>query len=120
MHGTLSDFHQGERVDADEFLTLPCDVLVPAAVERVINGENAGKLRCRVLAEAANGPTTPEADEILNQRWAEIFVIPDILCNSGESLSRISNGCRICKIFSGPTSRSPIGYTESLRPLSPR
>jgi glutamate dehydrogenase (NAD(P)+) len=58
-------------------------VLVPAAVERVMNGENAGKLRCRVLAEAANGPTTPDADEILNQRWAEIFVIPDILCNSG-------------------------------------
>jgi glutamate dehydrogenase (NAD(P)+) len=82
-HGTLSDFHQGERVDANEFLTLPCDVLVPAAVERVIDGKNAGNLRCRVLAEAANGPTTPEADEILNQRWAEIFVIPDILCNAG-------------------------------------
>ena len=83
LHGTLSDFHQGERVDANELLTLPCDVLVPAAVERVIDGKNAGNLRCRVLAEAANGPTTPEADEILNQRWAEIFVIPDILCNSG-------------------------------------
>jgi glutamate dehydrogenase (NAD(P)+) len=83
QHGTLSDFHLGERVEPDEFLTLPCDVLVPAAVESVIDGENAGKLRCRVLAEAANGPTTPEADEILNQRWAEIFVIPDILCNAG-------------------------------------
>ena len=70
-------------MDANELLTLPCDVLVPAAVERVIDGKNAGNLRCRVLAEAANGPTTPEADEILNQRWAEIFVIPDILCNSG-------------------------------------
>jgi glutamate dehydrogenase (NAD(P)+) len=79
----LYDFPLGERVDAKEFLTLPCDVLVPAAVERVINEENAGRLRCRILAEAANGPTTPEADEILNQRWAEIFVIPDILCNSG-------------------------------------
>jgi len=83
QHGTLYDFPLGERVDAKEFLTLPCDVLVPAAVERVINEENAGRLRCRVLAEGANGPTTPEADEILNQRWAEIFVIPDILCNSG-------------------------------------
>jgi glutamate dehydrogenase (NAD(P)+) len=82
-HGHLSDFAQGERVDPNEFLTLPCDVLVPAAVERVITGENAGRLKCRVLAEAANGPTTPDADEILNQRWAEIFVIPDILCNSG-------------------------------------
>ena len=82
-HGTLYDFPLGERVDAKEFLTLPCDVLVPAAVERVVNEENAGRLRCRILAEAANGPTTPEADEILNERWAEIFVIPDILCNSG-------------------------------------
>jgi glutamate dehydrogenase (NAD(P)+) len=82
-HGHLSDFAQAERVDPNEFLTLPCDVLVPAAVERVITGENAGRLKCRVLAEAANGPTTPDADEILNQRWAEIFVIPDILCNAG-------------------------------------
>jgi glutamate dehydrogenase (NAD(P)+) len=82
-HGTLYDFPLGERVDPNEFLTLPCDVLVPAAVERVITEENASRLRCRILAEAANGPTTPEADEILNQRWAEILVIPDILCNSG-------------------------------------
>lgn len=83
QYRTLKDFPGGERVDPKEFLTLPCDVLVPAAVERVITKENAGKLRCRVLAEAANGPTTPDADEILNQRWDEIFVIPDILCNSG-------------------------------------
>jgi glutamate dehydrogenase (NAD(P)+) len=82
-HGVLRDFPQGERVDAKEFLTLPCDVLVPAAVERVITAENAGRLRCRILAEAANGPTTPEADVILNDRWDEVFVIPDILCNSG-------------------------------------
>ena len=83
QHGTLRDFPAGERVDPKEFLTLPCDVLVPAAVERVITAENAGRLQCRVLAEAANGPTTPEADEILNQRWADVFVIPDILCNAG-------------------------------------
>jgi glutamate dehydrogenase (NAD(P)+) len=82
-HSRLSDFGQGERVDPKEFLTLPCDVLVPAAVERVIDENNAAQLQCRVLAEAANGPTTPEADEILNQRWAEVFVIPDILCNAG-------------------------------------
>jgi len=82
-HRVLRDFPQGERVDAETFLTLPCDVLVPAAVERVITEKNAGQLKCRVLAEAANGPTTPDADEILNQRWNEIFVIPDILCNSG-------------------------------------
>jgi len=82
-HGVLEGFPQGERVDPQEFLLLPCDVLVPAAVERVITGENAGKLKCRVLAEAANGPVTPDADEVLNQRWEEMFVIPDILCNAG-------------------------------------
>jgi glutamate dehydrogenase (NAD(P)+) len=82
-HGVLRDFPQGERVNAADFLTLPCDVLVPAAVERVITEENAGKLQCRILAEAANGPTTPDADEILNQRWDEVFVIPDVLCNAG-------------------------------------
>ncbi|HEY5811972.1 MAG TPA: Glu/Leu/Phe/Val dehydrogenase [Terrimicrobiaceae bacterium] len=83
QHGTLRDFPHGESVDPAEFLTLPCDVLVPAAVERVITKENASRLKCRILAEAANGPTTPEADEILNQRWADIFLIPDILCNAG-------------------------------------
>jgi glutamate dehydrogenase (NAD(P)+) len=83
QHGTLRDFPLGERVDPNELLTLPCDVLVPAAVERVINHKNAGRLRCRILAEAANGPTTPEADRILNERWNEVFIIPDILCNSG-------------------------------------
>lgn len=83
QHGTLHDFPGGERVDPGELLTMPCDVLVPAAVERVITGGNAGKLRCRILAEAANGPTTPDADEILNQRREEVFVIPDVLCNSG-------------------------------------
>jgi glutamate dehydrogenase (NAD(P)+) len=82
-HGTLRDFPQGERVPSDDFLALPCDVLVPAAVERVINAGNVGRLRCRVLAEAANGPTTPEADEVLNARWDEVFVIPDVLCNAG-------------------------------------
>lgn len=83
VHGVLEGFEQGERVDPREFLTLPCDVLVPAAVERVITEENAGRLKCRVLAEAANGPTTPDADKILDQRWDELFVIPDILCNAG-------------------------------------
>ena len=62
-------------------LTLPCTILLPAALERVINAGNAGKLQCRILAEAANGPTTPEADAIL--AGSDIFVIPDILCNAG-------------------------------------
>ncbi len=66
-----------------EMLVQPCDILIPAAVDRVINGSNAGQLQCRILAEAANGPTTPEADVILDQRQDEILVIPDILCNAG-------------------------------------
>ena len=56
---------------------------IPAAVERVITADNAGKLKCRILAEGANGPTTPEADAVLDQRRDEIFVLPDILCNAG-------------------------------------
>jgi len=83
QHGSLAGFNGAESIDPADLLTLQCDVLVPAAVEGVITGANAGKLRCRILAEAANGPTTPEADVILFQRWNEIFVIPDILCNSG-------------------------------------
>src|SRR5438270_440166 len=68
---------------ANEMVTMPCDVLVPSAVDRVINAGNAAKLKCRILAEGANGPTTPEADLILNERWDELFIIPDILCNAG-------------------------------------
>jgi glutamate dehydrogenase (NAD(P)+) len=81
--GHLRAFAQGDHIDPNELLTMKCDVLVPAAVDRVINKENAAKLQCRVLAEAANGPTTPDADRILEQRWDEVFVIPDILCNAG-------------------------------------
>src|SRR5207245_520570 len=81
--GNLRAFAQGDHLDPKEFLTLPCDVLIPAAVDRVITGKNAGRLKCRILAEAANGPTTPDADLLLEQRWDEIFVIPDILCNAG-------------------------------------
>jgi glutamate dehydrogenase (NAD(P)+) len=81
--GNLRSFDQGEHIDPNELLLQPCDVLVPAAVDRVINDKNAGQLKCRILAEGANGPTTPEADLILEQRWDEIFLIPDILCNAG-------------------------------------
>ena len=83
QHGSLLGFDGADAISPDDLLTLPCDVLVPAAVEGVITEKNAAQLRCRVLAEAANGPTTPEADRILFERWAEVFVIPDILCNAG-------------------------------------
>ena len=82
-HGSLQGFTEADPIPPDDLLTLKCDVLVPAAVEAVITEHNAGKLQCRILAEAANGPTTPAADRILFDRWSEIFVIPDILCNAG-------------------------------------
>jgi glutamate dehydrogenase (NAD(P)+) len=81
--GTLAGWSNEARIAADALLTQKCDVLVPAAVEQVITGENAARLQCRVLAEGANGPTTPEADAVLDRRRDEIFVIPDILCNAG-------------------------------------
>lgn len=65
----------------DELLTCKCDVLIPAALENQITGENAGRIQAKVIIEAANGPTTVEADEILNQRG--IIVVPDILANAG-------------------------------------
>lgn len=81
-HRNLLGWTGGETLPGADFLELPCTVLIPAALERVITPENAGRLRCRVLAEAANGPTTNSADLILNQR-DDIEVIPDILCNTG-------------------------------------
>lgn len=82
-HGSIAGFSSELQCDPAEMLCLPCDVLVPAATEQVIDAAVAAKLRCRVLAEGANGPTTPEADLVLEQRQDEIFLIPDILCNSG-------------------------------------
>src|SRR5882762_6277745 len=66
--GHLRAFAQDDHVDPNELLTMPCDVLVPAAVDRVITEKNAGNLKCRILAEGANGPTTPGADIILESR----------------------------------------------------
>jgi glutamate dehydrogenase (NAD(P)+) len=77
----LRDFPGSEPMPGNELLTTPCTILVPAALERVITQANASRLRCRVLAEAANGPTTPDADAILAD--SDIFIIPDVLCNAG-------------------------------------
>jgi glutamate dehydrogenase (NAD(P)+) len=79
---TVAGFPESEPVTNEQLLLLPCEILVPAALERQITETNAAKIKCRILAEAANGPTTPEADVILNQR-PEVFIIPDILCNAG-------------------------------------
>ncbi len=77
----LKEFGGGREINPDDLITTPCTILVPAALEQQITDKNAAKLKCRILAEAANGPTTPEADEILAS--SDIFVIPDVLCNAG-------------------------------------
>ena len=79
---SVAGFPESEPLTNEQLLVTPCDILVPAALERQITGANAAKIQCRILAEGANGPTTPEADLIIDQR-PEIFVIPDILCNAG-------------------------------------
>ena len=79
--GSIRDFPHGENVDRHEAMFLPCDVLLPAATENVITSETAPRLRCRILCEGANGPTTHLADPILRDK--KIFVIPDILANAG-------------------------------------
>ena len=79
---TLQGFPGGEAITNEQLMEMPCTVLIPAALERVITEKNAGKLKCRILAEGANGPTTNEADRILSER-GDILVIPDVLCNSG-------------------------------------
>jgi len=81
-HPNVAGFPEAEPISNEQLLVTPCDILVPAALERQITEANAGRIQCRILAEAANGPTTPEADKIIEER-TEIFVIPDILCNSG-------------------------------------
>ncbi len=79
--GSILDFPGGENMDKSEALFLECDVLLPAATENVITSENAQHLRCRIVCEGANGPTTAIADEILADK--KIVVIPDILANAG-------------------------------------
>ncbi len=72
---------EGEKVTNDELLELDCDVLVPSAIECVITGENAANVKAGIIVEGANGPTTTEADEILNE--AGVLIVPDILANAG-------------------------------------
>jgi glutamate dehydrogenase (NAD(P)+) len=80
-HGTVVGFPGSDEVSNANLLELDCDILVPAALENQITDHNAGRVKARIVAEAANGPTTPEADAILHDRG--IFMIPDILCNAG-------------------------------------
>jgi glutamate dehydrogenase (NAD(P)+) len=79
--GSITGFAGGEDMDKDEALFLECEVLIPAATENVIHSGNADRIRCKILCEGANGPTTPLADEVLADK--KVFVIPDILANAG-------------------------------------
>jgi glutamate dehydrogenase (NAD(P)+) len=80
-HGTVVGFPGAAEISNAELLEVQCDILIPAALENQITPANAGKVKARIVAEAANGPTTPEADDILHERG--VFMIPDILCNAG-------------------------------------
>ncbi len=80
-HGTVVGFPGAKAVTNAELLEIECDVLIPAALENQITADNAERIKAKIVAEAANGPTTPEADEILFRNGT--FLIPDILCNAG-------------------------------------
>ena len=79
--GSIIGFEGGETVGNDELLELDCDVLIPAAIEGVLTGDNAERVKAPVVVEAANGPTTPDADDVFEDRG--ITVVPDILANAG-------------------------------------
>jgi glutamate dehydrogenase (NAD(P)+) len=78
---TIATFPEAESADPAELMLTECEILVPAATENQITSQNADRVKCRILAEGANGPTTAAADDILAEK--KVFVIPDILCNAG-------------------------------------
>ena len=80
-HYHLAGFQGGQWITNDELLACPCDILIPAAIEQVLTKNNAAQVQARIVVELANGPTTPEADAILEQKG--VVVIPDILANAG-------------------------------------
>jgi glutamate dehydrogenase (NAD(P)+) len=79
--GSITGFAGGEDMDKTDAMFLECDVLLPAATENVLTSQNAHRVRCKILCEGANGPTTPLADLVLADQ--NVFVIPDILANAG-------------------------------------
>jgi glutamate dehydrogenase (NAD(P)+) len=79
--GTVSDFPNTQRISNEDLLTLDCTILVPAALENQLTNQNASKVKAKIVAEAANGPTTPDADNILFEN--KVLLIPDILANGG-------------------------------------
>ena len=79
--GSVEGFKGSEPITNEELLTLKCDLLIPAALENQITGENADRIKAKIIAEGANGPTTPEADKILKEKG--VFLVPDVLANAG-------------------------------------
>ena len=81
LHGSIKGYADAESVTADAFWDTPCDVMIPAALEQQITSANAHRIQARLVIEGANGPTTPEADDILRER--NILVVPDVIANAG-------------------------------------
>ncbi|HPK31807.1 Glu/Leu/Phe/Val dehydrogenase [Ottowia sp.] len=79
--GGVAGFRGGEPLTAEQFWSCKCDILIPAALEGQINAQNAGKIKARMVIEGANGPTTPEADDILQDKG--VLVVPDVIANAG-------------------------------------
>ncbi|MQA73825.1 MAG: glutamate dehydrogenase [Solirubrobacterales bacterium] len=79
--GTITDFDGAEEIDPDDLVAVPCDVFIPAALGGMINEHNAERMRCKVIVEGANSPTTPAADRILRDQ--DVYIIPDVMANAG-------------------------------------
>jgi len=120
--GSILHFPGAENIlVSSQALELPCDILIPAALENVINGENAGRVKAKIIGEAANGPLTPEADEILSRKGT--LIIPDMYLNAGgvtvsyfewlKNLSHVRYG-RMEKRFTENMNKHIIGQIEEL------
>jgi glutamate dehydrogenase/leucine dehydrogenase len=80
--GKVGDFDgSAERIDPDDLVALECDVFIPAALGGMVHRDNAERMRCRMMVEGANSPTTPSADSILNDKG--VVIVPDVLANAG-------------------------------------
>jgi glutamate dehydrogenase/leucine dehydrogenase len=99
--GRVTDHKNGDRITNEELLTLPVDILVPAAFENQITSANAADVKAKIIAEAANGPTTPEADKILNDSGC--LVIPDVLASAGGV---------VVSYFEWAQNRTGVSWTE--------
>ena len=109
--GTLQGLGGVEPITNEELLLLDCDVLAPCALEQVITAENADKVKAKIVCEGANGPTTPAADDILEDRG--VLILPTCSPTPAASSSRTSSGCRASRSTSGRRTRSTRSSTTS-------